>query len=290
MIKLEMLRVFCAVAEAGRLADAAHQLGRTPSAVSMGLMQFQELLGRPLFESDRKSRLTPFGHQVLRLAKDQLRSFDVTVQSIQHLASAPSGVLKVAAVPSVAAGVFPRLVQSMEAAFPGLNLELRDSDTPRVIDALTSGWADIGIASAQQPINGVEATELFSDPYGLVMAEDHPLAQGQGPVGLDEVFQSGFVRNQLCDQITLRAFQERLGPISLTVSNLQSLLSMLVSGPWVSVLPPSVLPLAGGRLVFRDIEGLTDQRRVMLLRRKEVAFPNIVETACREITNMWAKP
>ena len=290
MIKLEMLRVFCAVAEAGRLADAARQLGRTPSAVSMGLMQFQELLGRPLFESDRKSRLTPFGHQVLRLAKDQLRSFDVTVQSIQHLASAPSGVLKVAAVPSVAAGVFPRLVQSMEAAFPGLNLELRDSDTPRVIDALTSGWADIGIASAQQPINGVEATELFSDPYGLVMAEDHPLAQGQGPVGLDEVFQSGFVRNQLCDQFTLRAFQERLGPISLTVSNLQSLLSMLVSGPWVSVLPPSVLPLAGGRLVFRDIEGLTDQRRVMLLRRKEVAFPDIVETACREITKIWAKP
>jgi DNA-binding transcriptional LysR family regulator len=290
MIKLEMLRVFCAVAEAGRLADAAQQLGRTPSAVSMGLMQFQELLGRPLFESDRKSRLTPFGRQVLRLAKDQLRSFDVTVQSIQHLATAPSGVLKVAAVPSVAAGVFPWLVQRMEAAFPGLNLELRDSDTPRVIDALTSGWADIGIASAQQPINGVEATELFSDPYGLVMAEDHPLAQGQGPVSLDEVFQSGFIRNQLCDQITLRAFQDRLGPISLTVSNLQSLLSMLVSGPWVSVLPPSVLPLAGGRLVFRDIEGLTDQRRVMLLRRKEVAFPDIVETACREITNIWAKP
>ena len=151
-IKLEMLRAFCAVAEAGNLSDAAAQLGRTQSAVSMTLKALEEHLGRPLFESDRKNRLTLLGQQVLHLSQSQVRSFDTTVQSIDLLAQAPQGVLKVAAVPSLAALVFPKLVRALSRAYPGIKLELRDTDTPQVIEALSSGWVDLGIASATQPI------------------------------------------------------------------------------------------------------------------------------------------
>ena len=54
MIKLEMLRVFLAVAEEGALALAAQKLGRTPSALSMALSQLEAQVGAPLFETDRK--------------------------------------------------------------------------------------------------------------------------------------------------------------------------------------------------------------------------------------------
>ncbi|MEL6121714.1 MAG: LysR family transcriptional regulator, partial [Pseudomonadota bacterium] len=40
-IKIEMLRCFRAVADSGSLADAAEILGRTPSAISMMLRQFE---------------------------------------------------------------------------------------------------------------------------------------------------------------------------------------------------------------------------------------------------------
>ncbi|WP_254703064.1 LysR family transcriptional regulator [Roseovarius sp. THAF8] len=53
-----MLRCFLTVAERGNLADAAEALGRTPSAVSMMLRQFEDHIGAPLFEAGRKSRLT----------------------------------------------------------------------------------------------------------------------------------------------------------------------------------------------------------------------------------------
>ena len=65
MIKIEMLRVFRAVAEQGSLARAADVLGRTPSAVSMMLSQFEWHIGAPLFETDRKNRLTTLGALVL---------------------------------------------------------------------------------------------------------------------------------------------------------------------------------------------------------------------------------
>ena len=60
-IKIEMLRNFVAVAELGNLNDAAERLGRTASAVSMSLKQLEDHLGAPLFETDRKNRLTALG-------------------------------------------------------------------------------------------------------------------------------------------------------------------------------------------------------------------------------------
>ena len=56
-IGLSQLRVFEAVAKSGSLKDAAAQLGRTISAVSMTLKQLEAEVGAKLFEADRKKRL-----------------------------------------------------------------------------------------------------------------------------------------------------------------------------------------------------------------------------------------
>jgi len=44
--------------------QAAKELGRTPSAVSMMLKQFEDHIGAPLFEAGRKSRLTALGEMI----------------------------------------------------------------------------------------------------------------------------------------------------------------------------------------------------------------------------------
>ncbi|HDZ72252.1 MAG TPA: LysR family transcriptional regulator [Aurantimonas coralicida] len=53
-----MSRCFTPVARSGSLAAAAETLGRTPSAASMMLKQFGDNLRSPLFETERKSKLT----------------------------------------------------------------------------------------------------------------------------------------------------------------------------------------------------------------------------------------
>ena len=63
-MRLELLKTFRIVAEQGSLARAADILGRTPSAISMSLSQLEAELGAPLFETDRKNRLTPLGERV----------------------------------------------------------------------------------------------------------------------------------------------------------------------------------------------------------------------------------
>ena len=98
-IKIEMLRCFREVARSGNLTDAAQVLKRTPSAVSMMLKQFESHLGEPLFETDRKNKLTALGVFVLEQAERELLHFDNTVRVIESYANASHGHVRIATVP-----------------------------------------------------------------------------------------------------------------------------------------------------------------------------------------------
>ncbi len=290
-IKIEMLRSFCAVAKAGNLSDAADHLGRTQSAVSMTLKQLETHLGSPLFESERKNRLTALGEQVFRLGQIQLKQFDSTVQAIELSASAPQGMLRISAVPSVAALVFPHVVRDISQGYPRLKIELRDADTQQVLDSLVQGWADLGIASSHHVLKGIASSLLFSDHFGLVLSDTHRLADQSQPITIDDVFSVPFLRNALCDQIQTPRFKAHLAEVDVTVHNTQSLLAMLRQDDWVTVLPQSVLGLAPKGLVFRPIRDLPDMRQVYLYRREHPASPDVVSDVHDLIASrQWALP
>lgn len=285
-IKVEMLRCFCAVAEAGNLADAANRLGRTQSAVSMTLKQLEENLGNRLFQSDRKNRLTELGEQVFQLGQQQLANFDTTVDAISLLARSPQGVVRIAAVPSIAALAFPAVVRHLATRHPGAKIELRDADTNNVLDALVKGWADIGIASTGRALNGVVPSLLFSDRFGLVLSGAHQLASGGSPIHFDDIRDVPLLRNGLCDQIQSPEIQDHLLRMDVTVHNTQSLLSMVREGDWATLLPYSTLRLAPEGLVFRLIADLPDTRQVYLYVRAQVSSPEVVRDAVAFISSI----
>ena len=278
-IKIEMLRSFCAVAQAGNLSDAADQLGRTQSAVSMTLKQLEAHLANPLFESERKNRLTPLGEQVLRLGLSQISQFDNTIAAIEKSARSPQGILRITAVPSVAISVFPELVRTLSERHPSLKIELRDTDTQQVLESIGQSWADIGIASARKTLNGIKTTLLFSDQFGLVMSANHPLVHKPGPLRIEDVFTAPFLRNALCEQIETPAFAESLGKADITVHNTQSLLAMVRQSDWVTVLPQLVTEIAPEGLAFRTISDLPDMRNVYLYVREQTSSSRFIDEA-----------
>lgn len=264
-IKIEMLRVFSAVAQAGNLADATSRLGRTQSAISMTLKQLEQHLGQKLFEGERKNRLTPLGAQVFELAKQQLRQFDETLRAIETSANAPAGLIRIASVPSVGGLVFPSVIETMTRRYPGLRVELRDTDTEQVIDALIHGQADIGVASGRHALNGVRQVPLFQDRFGLICRPDHPLARQTQLPTIAEVVNYGVIRNNLCSRIETPAFQTAIADAPVNVHNTLSLLAMVRTSNWVTVLPQTVVQIMPTELIFRPISDLPDLREVFLL-------------------------
>lgn len=266
-IKIEMLRAFAIVAESGNLAEAANRLGRTPSAISMTLKGLEEHLGQRLFATDRKNRLTALGEYVLDQARRELQQFDSTVRAIEGFATAPQGLIQVAAVPSVAGLVFPLVLDRFMTRHPGVAIEIRDMDSVGILEALSRGRIDIGIAAPVGPLRGVRAERLFSDAFGLITAPDHPLITRAAPLRLCDLAGERVLRNELSARIP--ALQAATGAARATAPNTLTLISMVRTGHWVTVLPSTVIRIDPERLAFRAFEDLAEHRQVDLLMRED---------------------
>lgn len=264
-IKIEMLRTFSHVAQTGNLADAARRLGRTQSAVSMTLKQLEDHLGQRLFVGERKTRLTPLGDQIFALAQQQVHDFDATIREIETSASSPSGLLRIASIPSAAGKLVPSAVHKLTTLHSGLKIDVRDSNTAMVIDALVRGQADVGITSAAPNLNGIVSTLLFQDNFGLTCAKQHTYATRKNTISLNEVAMPGFIGNNLCQQIELDEVQAALSETSVHAHNMFSLIGMLQTCKWFTILPRTVVDDLPGDLAFIPIKGLAAHRSVSAL-------------------------
>ena len=287
-IKIEMLRTFSTVAQTGSLADAAIRLGRTPSAVSMMLKQLEDHMDQRLFESERKNRLTPLGAEIFILAQEQLRQFDSTVSAIETSARAPQGLIRIASVPSVAGLVFPNAIADLTARHPGLKVELRDTDTEQILRALLQGQADFGVVSGNHALNGVREIPLFEDRFGLIASRTHTLVRRKKPPSIKDALEAGFLGNYLCDMIETKSIRTAMADARITVPNTLSLIAMIRTGNWVTVLPETVTHILPGDLAFRPIPGLRDRRPVVALLRERATRVELIEELAEIVTTAFS--
>lgn len=274
-IKTEMLRCFVTVARSGNLADAADKLGRTPSAVSMMLKQLQDHLGAPLFESERKSKLTALGIYVLDEASRELDHFERTVVAIENFAHARSGFVRIAVVPSVAESVLPGIVQEFFTDQPDVHIDIQDMDSAAVLRQLERERVDLGIATGPGTNSEIVSEELFSDAFGIVCRSDHPLARGDQPVSWQDLATWPFIANGLCARISDSTLQRVIGSSRLMVRNTTSLLAMVRSGVGITVLPRLVVDKAGSDISFRQIADSSARRRIDILHRAHTQLPPV---------------
>jgi DNA-binding transcriptional LysR family regulator len=266
-IKIDMLRCFVTVAESGNLSDAGARLGRSVSAVSMMLKQMEDHLGKPLFETDRKSKLSPVGQFVLAQARIEISRFDRTVESIERFATAGAGLVRVAAVPSVAGTLLPTVFKEMVRAHPNVQLQLRDMDSAGVVGALVREQIDIGIATAPDRLSDFERVRLFSDRFGIVCAKDHPLAHSTAPLTWDALDSEAFISNALAQSISTAAFQRYFDQAQMRVQNTVSLLAMVRAGLGVTVLPRMAVLTNSAGLAFCPVDDPQALRRIDMLHR-----------------------
>ena len=263
-IKIEMLRCFVAVADTGSLAAAAEALGRTPSAVSMMLRQFEDHVGAPLFEAKRKARLTALGELVRAEAQRELAHFDATVSAIEGLANARGGYVRLAVTPSVAQAILPPVLRDFSARHPGVRLDLRDMDSASIRDDLLAGRADIGLATL--PIlPGFERHLLLSDRFGVVCRADDPLARNGARPAWHDLKGLPFIANGLCKQIEDPAFLPLLAESALNAVNTASILALVRAGMGITLLPELVLRPHHDDLCFVPLAGDCARREIWMV-------------------------
>lgn len=237
MIGITSLRVFVHVAHCGNIREAAARLHRTPSAVSMTLKQLEHDLEAPLFETDRKSRLTTFGQDVLKVAAGMLHEHDRVLARINDLAAGRQGRLHLASVPSVAAELLPGLIADFLETRPGLTIELMDTDSRGVQALVADGTVDVGIAGPPAAASGLSFETLFRDPFRLVCPSHHPLAQHMQPLDWDDLADVRIIGNDAANMIAADAYRSLVAISTLKARSVISLRSLVRAGAGVTLLP-----------------------------------------------------
>ena len=237
MIKLEALRTFVTVAEAGNIKDAAERLCRTASAVSMTLKHLEHEVGGELFETDRKNRLTPLGAFLLDSARLQIRSYDRTVDGIRAYARNRIGRLTLASVPSVAANLVPSLLPRFVRDRPGIEIELLDIDSRNVRIFVETGQADLGIAGRPQSSTPVIFEPLFRDRFKVVCSSESDLAIAGRPVHWSDLEGENLILNGASEKIEASRYRALAEKASIQVRNVTSLLALAKTGFGTTLLP-----------------------------------------------------
>ncbi len=240
-ITLGMLRVFRTVADQGSLAAAASVLGRTPSALSMTLAQFEEEIGAPLFETDRKNRLTPLGLMVLDESQRATDAFDRCTDAIRRHVQSGAGLVRIAAVPSATVTLLPEAVARFRRVHPDVRLEISDVDSAAVLRRIKREEADIGIVSAgaADPSGGAV---ILRDELGIACSEAGPIAtHPQATRSWDLLRLEPLIANPLCRFVDNETVQALLRAGNLEARNTTALLSFVRSGLGATILPASAL-------------------------------------------------
>ena len=291
-IKLEMLRVFRTVAEQGTLAGASDALGRTPSALSMMLTQLEEELGAPLFETDRKNRLTPLGELVLAESTHATDTFDRSQDAIRRYVSSTAGTVRIVTVPSATVTLLPERIAEFSRLHPAVRLEISDADSRSVRRRIRLEEADIGIVTTT-PDAPDEGSVVLQDDLGIVSRKGGTIS-GKVRVGEEPSWSLArlepFIGNALCDLVDNADIREVWAGCTLEARNTTALLSFVREGLGATVLPEGAIAHQSEELGFIRPVDPAAQRQLRMIRNPDRRLSPVAEEFWRCCLDAWLKP
>lgn len=144
---LKAIRVVCAAARRESFAQAAVELGISPTSASRIVREFETLLGTRLFNrSTREIALTDSGRVLVTRATHCLREIDDLIDDVRELNEKPIGALRVAAPVTYGHWVLTPAIAKFLQAYPKITVELVfDNAAPSLIDE----QIDLGVLISQ---------------------------------------------------------------------------------------------------------------------------------------------
>jgi LysR family hydrogen peroxide-inducible transcriptional activator len=242
-MELHQLRYFVAVAETGSFTRAAEREGVTQPTLSEQIIRLEGKangVGRRLFDRlGRKVVLTEAGQDLLGRAQAILAAVDEAERSVRD--SAEGGRLRVGAIPTVAPYVLPRAVVHFAKAHPGVQVNLHEDRTERLLAGLLAGELDAGIMALPIRDDRLHVEKLYSEPLVMAIPARHRLA-AKNEVKLADVMNEPFILldDMHCfgDQVLSLCRRGGLEPkVVCRGEQIATLLAMVGAGQGVSIVP-----------------------------------------------------
>ena len=277
MIDLRRLHVLRAVSHYGTVTAAARALHLSPSAASQQIRQLAKELGVTLLEPQgRNVRLTSAAHVLLSHA-DAIESRWRRAETELHATGTePGGELGLCGFATAIATLLAAAAEQLHARYPSIQVRLREAEASECFDLLFAGDADLAVVEANldsPPLDDLRFDQqpLFDDPFDIVVAADHPLAD-RDSVALTDAAREHWIiglPKSTCRQHVLAACSNAgFTPSIAHEANEWSVVAALVAHhlgialiPRLAELPPHLplvrLPITGRHTPYRHFLSVT---------------------------------
>lgn len=246
-IKLQDLRIFLAVVEAGSMGKAAKQLSVAQPNISSTIGNLEKSLGVKLLERRAQGvEVTAHGHALVECSVDIFDNLRQGLNTIKFISDSTTGELRVGTSPFLAATLVADAIDAMLRRYPNVTIHivaspqtLRRELLERRVDFLV--MRRFGYI-ADPPM---EFEHLFDDDFVVVAGSGHKLAKRRKVIFADLLHEqwvlppTGSGIASVAEDAFRRSGQEFRGP-KVVASLSETRLRLIATGRFVSIFPTSV--------------------------------------------------
>ena len=206
----------------------------------MQIKELEEALGGVLLErSARKVALTKFGEELAQRVRDILNSIDELGDFARASRDRLAGQLRIGMIPTVAPYLLPSVMVNLTRTHPELDIHVRETVTPKLIEELTEGRLDAAIVAL--PVSEPSLTEvaLFAENFLLVRPREDEGTPEPSSAALREMrlllLEEGHCfRDQALSFCNMQSSRPKE---VLDASSLSTLVQMVSAGMGVTLIP-----------------------------------------------------
>jgi DNA-binding transcriptional LysR family regulator len=174
---IEMLKVFCDLADLRSFSRTADKHLLSQSAISQQLAQLE--LAHKCQLIDRKKRpieLTKTGQLFYQASKDMLDRYEQLKNELSTLKKSSVSRINVAAIFSIGMHTLPDYVKKFMVSYPDVNVHIEYFSASRIYELVLSGDVDIGLVAVPKRDKRLDVYDFEDEPLVLVCSPKHPLS------------------------------------------------------------------------------------------------------------------
>jgi len=239
---LRQLRYLAALAHHRHFGRAAEACSVSQPALSMQILELEKELDAKLIERrPGEAALTEVGIEVVRRGESVLAAARDIVDFARYCGRTLSGRLKLGIIPTLAPYVLPKMLPALQARYPDLAVELRETQTKILIEELTGGDLDLVMLALPVTDAEIETKPLFDDRFLLAVPAGDPLPK-TARVSANDIDKQRLMLLEeghcLRDQaLAYCAAPRHEMPLSLGATSLTTVMQMVANGFGVTLVP-----------------------------------------------------
>lgn len=280
-LNLREIRAFVTVAQTGSFTRAADKLNLSQPALTVQIRRLEETVGARLF--DRNSRtvaLTSVGRELLPVLQKSLADMQRVLDDARALGDGSRGTVRIACLPSFAAGRLPVLIRDFRHDAPQATFEIRDVVASMVNQLVRAGEFDLGVTGGEVRDPELEVLHHAEDRLIVVCPRRHPLARKRRITAPDlagyplVLTAAGTSVRAIVDE----AFEEAGHALELACepTYMMTAVAMVRAGLGITILPGSAPEIrAEPELIGRPIDDRRFVRPIALIKKRARTLPPV---------------